>query len=62
MLDDPQTVQAFRHRLWAHNLGVAEATVAGWKASAFIAHWDAVATANESLRSNPAKKKTESSR
>ena len=55
MLDGAETVQAFRHRLWAHNLGVAETTVAGWNASAFIAGWDAVAAANEALRSHPEK-------
>lgn len=53
MLDDPEAVTAFRHRLWAHNLGVAEATVAAWAASAFIARWDAVAAANAKLRSSP---------
>ena len=35
------------------NLGVAEATVAGWNASAFIARWDAVAAANDKLKSSP---------
>jgi phosphatidylserine/phosphatidylglycerophosphate/cardiolipin synthase-like enzyme len=33
MLDDAEAVRAFRHRLWAHNLGVAETAVAGWKSS-----------------------------
>jgi phosphatidylserine/phosphatidylglycerophosphate/cardiolipin synthase-like enzyme len=55
MLDSADTVKAFRHRLWAHNLGVADITVAGWNSAAFIARWDAVASANEKLRSRPEK-------
>ena len=55
MLDDANAVQAFRLRLWGHNLGVTETAVAGWNASLFIARWDAVAAANDKLRSNPEK-------
>jgi phosphatidylserine/phosphatidylglycerophosphate/cardiolipin synthase-like enzyme len=43
---DATLVRAFRRRLWAHNLGVSEATVAGWSTSDFLARWDAVAAAN----------------
>jgi len=46
MLDDPATVHNFRHRLWAHDLGISAATVAGWKVADFISSWDAVAKAN----------------
>jgi phosphatidylserine/phosphatidylglycerophosphate/cardiolipin synthase-like enzyme len=54
-LDDAAGVQAFRHRLWAHNLGLPETTVAAWAPAAFIAGWDAVARANEGFRSSPEK-------
>lgn len=54
-LDDPEAVASFRHRLWAHNLGVAQATVAGWSRSDFLARWDASAAANERLRASPDK-------
>jgi phosphatidylserine/phosphatidylglycerophosphate/cardiolipin synthase-like enzyme len=46
---DPPLVESFRHRLWAHNLGVPEATVAGWARSDFFTQWDAVATTNAAL-------------
>lgn len=52
-LDDPAAVASFRHRLWAHNLGLAQATVAGWGPSDYIPRWDAVAAANEAARANP---------
>lgn len=54
-LDDPAAVTSFRHRLWAHNLGVAEAVVAGWSQSDFLPKWDAVAAANDPKTTNPAK-------
>lgn len=43
---DAALVTAFRRRLWAHNLGVPEATVAGWTLAEFLPRWDAVAAAN----------------
>ncbi|HEX9821349.1 MAG TPA: phospholipase D-like domain-containing protein [Methylomirabilota bacterium] len=43
---DPVLVTGFRRRLWAHNLGVPEGTIAGWSAAEFIPRWDAVAAAN----------------
>jgi phosphatidylserine/phosphatidylglycerophosphate/cardiolipin synthase-like enzyme/V8-like Glu-specific endopeptidase len=49
LLDDPQAVREFRQRLWAHDLGVDESTVAAWPISDFISQWDAVAKANEAL-------------
>lgn len=52
-LDDPAAVTSFRHRLWAHNLGLTRAKVAAWKPSDYIARWDAVAAANEAARANP---------
>jgi phosphatidylserine/phosphatidylglycerophosphate/cardiolipin synthase-like enzyme len=55
MLDDAPGVQAFRHRLWAHNLGVAETTVTAWGPASFIARWEAVAAANDKLKGSPAK-------
>jgi glutamyl endopeptidase len=47
MLDDADAVKRFRHRLWSHDLGVTEESVATWAVSDFIAKWDAVAKANE---------------
>lgn len=55
MVHDSPAVFGFRCRLWAHNLGIAEGTVASWAVSAFLARWDAVAAANDKLRSNPGK-------
>lgn len=49
MLDAPSAVEEFRHRLWAHDLGVPAATVARWRAADFIARWDAVAHSNDAL-------------
>lgn len=43
--DAPLTA-AFRKRLWAHNLGVPEATVAGWVPADFLGQWNSVAAAN----------------
>lgn len=54
-LDDPAAVASFRHRLWAHNLGLAQTTVAAWGQSDYIPRWDAVAAANEAARANPSK-------
>jgi N-acetylmuramoyl-L-alanine amidase/phosphatidylserine/phosphatidylglycerophosphate/cardiolipin synthase-like enzyme len=48
-VDDSKLATSFRKRLWAHNLGVTEATVAAWGVPDFITQWDAVATANASL-------------
>jgi len=47
MLDDAEAVTSFRRRLWSHDLGVAEASVATWAVSDFIARWDDVAKSNE---------------
>ena len=41
--------KAFRHRLWAHNLGQLEPTVAGWTTGDFLAQWRSVAAANRGL-------------
>jgi phosphatidylserine/phosphatidylglycerophosphate/cardiolipin synthase-like enzyme len=46
MLDHAETVRGFRHRLWAHNLGVDEGEVARWPVGDFFRKWDAVANAN----------------
>jgi phosphatidylserine/phosphatidylglycerophosphate/cardiolipin synthase-like enzyme len=54
-LDDPEAVAKFRHRLWAHNLGVAQTVVAGWGQSDYFPKWDAVAAANDPKRTNPTK-------
>ena len=54
-LDNPTAAASFRHRLWAHNLGLAETKVAAWGQSDFIPRWDAVAAANEAARANPTK-------
>jgi phosphatidylserine/phosphatidylglycerophosphate/cardiolipin synthase-like enzyme len=53
MLDDEKTVKSFRHRLWAHNLGVSQGAVAGWAVRDFFAKWDGVAKANQSLKNTP---------
>ena len=42
----PEVLAGFRRKLWAHNLGVSEATVGGWVTSDFIGKWDAVAASN----------------
>jgi phosphatidylserine/phosphatidylglycerophosphate/cardiolipin synthase-like enzyme len=55
MLDDAAAVRTFRHRLWAHDLGVAERVVAGWTVSNFLSKWDVVANRNDSLRKTPQK-------
>jgi phosphatidylserine/phosphatidylglycerophosphate/cardiolipin synthase-like enzyme len=47
MLEDAEAVTKFRRRLWSHNLGVAETSIATWNVSDFIAKWDAVANANQ---------------
>jgi len=43
---DPEVLNGFRKRLWAHNLGVSEAEVGKWAVSDFITQWDKVAAAN----------------
>jgi phosphatidylserine/phosphatidylglycerophosphate/cardiolipin synthase-like enzyme len=48
-IDDSKLATAFRKRLWAHNLGVTEATIAGWGVADYIAQWEAVAASNETL-------------
>ena len=53
MLDDAAAVKQFRHHLWAHDLGVTEAEIAGWAVPDFFARWDAVARANEALIPTP---------
>jgi len=47
VVDAPAAVSEFRHRLWAHELGVSEAEVARWPVAEFIARWDAIARRNE---------------
>ena len=53
MLDDAETARRFRHRLWAHDLGVPEGSVAAWKVTDYLSKWDAVANANDALRTTP---------
>jgi phosphatidylserine/phosphatidylglycerophosphate/cardiolipin synthase-like enzyme len=53
MLDHAQTVKSFRHRLWAHNLGVPPDKVAAWSPSQFFDSWDAVAKRNEGVQGKP---------
>ena len=53
VLDDAETVRSFRHRLWSHDLGVPQNTVATWAVPDFMAQWDAVAKANQSLTKTP---------
>jgi phosphatidylserine/phosphatidylglycerophosphate/cardiolipin synthase-like enzyme len=55
MLDHMETVRSFRHRLWSHNLGVSQTTIASWAVPDFTTQWDAVARANESLKHDPSK-------
>jgi phosphatidylserine/phosphatidylglycerophosphate/cardiolipin synthase-like enzyme len=50
---DTELVTKFRHRLWAHNLGVSEAAVSGLGITDFIPRWDAVAAANTPLKGSP---------
>ena len=60
VLDHPETVGRFRHRLWAHNLGVDEGEVSRWPVGDFFRKWDAVAKANGSF-DTPVKMKGEAS-
>jgi phosphatidylserine/phosphatidylglycerophosphate/cardiolipin synthase-like enzyme/outer membrane protein OmpA-like peptidoglycan-associated protein len=53
LLDDSETTRKFRHRLWSHNLGELESTIAGWAVSGFITKWDAVANSNQKLLKKP---------
>jgi phosphatidylserine/phosphatidylglycerophosphate/cardiolipin synthase-like enzyme len=55
VLDDADAARTFRHRLWAHDLGVPESLVAGWKVSEFLSQWDAVAKRNAGLATTPEK-------
>jgi phosphatidylserine/phosphatidylglycerophosphate/cardiolipin synthase-like enzyme len=55
MLDDAEAVKSFRRRLWSHDLGVPLNTVAAWAVPDFMAKWDAVAKANEGLKTTPDK-------
>jgi phosphatidylserine/phosphatidylglycerophosphate/cardiolipin synthase-like enzyme len=55
VLRNAEAVTAFRRRQWAHNLGVPEATVAGWLPGDFFTNWDNVAKANESRKKTPEK-------
>jgi len=59
-LDDAAAVKAFRHRLWARDLGVDETTVAGWGVSDFFLQWDLVAWSNERLAPMPQLRQGES--
>ena len=53
MLDDAESVKSFRHHLWSHDLGVPPESVKAWAVPDFITEWDAVAKANELLKSTP---------
>jgi phosphatidylserine/phosphatidylglycerophosphate/cardiolipin synthase-like enzyme len=55
MLDHAETVRTFRHRLWAHELGIALGKVAAWRVSQFFDNWDAVANSNLRLQATPKK-------
>lgn len=48
IIDEPDTVQKFRHRLWAHNLGAPEEGVASWRPSDYFTMWDLIAESNKS--------------
>ena len=53
LLDDAPAVKNFRLHLWAHDLGLDEATVAAWDVRDFVSRWTSVAAANEKLRAKP---------
>jgi LAS superfamily LD-carboxypeptidase LdcB len=55
VLDDPQAVTQFRHKLWAHDLGISEEIVKQWKVPEFFAKWDNVAKQNENPSTTPDK-------
>lgn len=55
VLDDRAATTEFRQRLWSHNLGVPQGTVAKWKMSEFFAKWTAVANANLRVQATPEK-------
>src|SRR5262249_55487795 len=55
VLDDADTAKEFRQRLWSHNLGVPQTTVAKWKVSDFFGRWTAVANANLRVQATPQK-------
>jgi len=55
VLDHAQTAKEFRQRLWGHNLGVAQDTVAKWQVSEFFDRWTAVADSNLRLQATPAR-------
>jgi hypothetical protein len=48
-----RVVGDFRVQLWAHNLGLTPRTVSSWRIDDFIPRWDAGATSNAPLGSNP---------
>jgi phosphatidylserine/phosphatidylglycerophosphate/cardiolipin synthase-like enzyme len=45
-IEDPKLVKEFRHRLWAHNLGMSEAVVSRWRDQDFFQMWDVIAGQN----------------
>jgi phosphatidylserine/phosphatidylglycerophosphate/cardiolipin synthase-like enzyme len=53
VLEHPETVRAFRHQLWAHNLGLPVAEVAKWNPGDFFTGWDTVAKHNLSVEMMP---------
>ena len=55
VLEHPETVRAFRHQLWAHNLGLPVAEVAKWNPGEFFPGWNTVANRNLSLEKTPEK-------
>ncbi len=55
VLEHPETVRAFRHQLWAHNLSVPVAEVAKWSPGDFFTRWDDVANRNLKLETTPEK-------
>jgi phosphatidylserine/phosphatidylglycerophosphate/cardiolipin synthase-like enzyme len=54
-LDHAETAQAFRHQLWAHNLGIPPTDVAKWSVGEFFRNWDTVADSNLRLQKTPTK-------
>jgi phosphatidylserine/phosphatidylglycerophosphate/cardiolipin synthase-like enzyme len=55
VLDDPRAVSQFRHKLWAHDLGLSAEAVKRWKVSEFFARWDNVAKENGNPSTTPDK-------
>jgi phosphatidylserine/phosphatidylglycerophosphate/cardiolipin synthase-like enzyme len=55
LLDHEETVRDFRHRLWAHDLGLPAAEVAKWSIGEYFTRWDKIADSNLRLKATPEK-------